>query len=323
MNISVVIPTRNDLENLRKCIDYIKASSRKPFEILVIDDASVTDLRKMITEDNVTVIRLNKQSGPARARNVGAQTAKGDVILFLDSDVFIDNDTLDKITFEFENNLEDAVVGIFDDYRKYKSFFGDYKNLWMKYSYENITKRAALFYTSLAAIKKDVFLNVGGFDENHKRPSTEDTAFGNALWNNGIKPLISSQIKAVHNKEYSLCGILKTDFYRASDLLKMKLRRDMGTLQKGNRTSVPILFIISVFSTLIAFMLFFASGEYYLLIILIFLSIFLNLKYLIWLFKKRGLLFALKSAVFLPIDHFVIISGMAFGLLGYISGSKY
>jgi len=44
MNISIVIPARNDLDNLRKCISYLEASTIKPFEILVVDDASEPDL---------------------------------------------------------------------------------------------------------------------------------------------------------------------------------------------------------------------------------------------------------------------------------------
>ncbi len=323
MNISVIIPVRNDPENLRRCIDYIKASSKKPSEILVIDDASDLDLERNLSDSDVSFIKLNKQRGPASARNVGAKTAKGDVILFIDSDVFIQKDTIGRIADEFENNDEDAVVGVFDDYRQYSSFFSDYKNLWMKYNYEKIPERAALFYTSLAAIKKSVFLEIGGFDENHKRPSTEDTAFGNALWNNGIKPLINPEVKAIHNKEYSFYGILKTDYFRASDLLKMKLRNDMGALQEGNRTSVPFPFIASVFSTFMAFSLFFATGEYLASIFLIVCSIMLNLKFLIWLFRKRGLVFSFKSAFFLPIDHLAVIAGMVSGFLGYLFGNKY
>ena len=101
MNISVVIPVRNDLGNLRKCIDHIKASKKKPSEILVVDDASDSDLEDGLSDRDISFIKLNKQCGPACARNVGAKAAKGDIIVFLDSDVFIQKDTLDKIAYEF------------------------------------------------------------------------------------------------------------------------------------------------------------------------------------------------------------------------------
>lgn len=323
MNISIVIPARNDSENLKKCINYIEASGRKPSEIIVVDDASNPDLKNGLIGRNVSVIKLDKQSGPAWARNIGVKEATGEVILFIDSDVFIREDTIGLIADEFEKNGEEAVVGVFDDYRGYRSFFGDYKNLWMKYSYEAIPERAALFYTSLAAIKKDVFIKTSGFNENYKRPSTEDTAYGNILWNHGIKPLINPAIKAVHNKEYSLYGILKTDFCRASDLLKMKIRKDMGQLQDGNRTSVPVTFIMSVLSTMAGLLLFLLTGNSMLFFLLLLLSVALNLKFLVWLLKKRGPLFVLKSAVFLPVDHIAVIAGMAFGLYSYVSGNKY
>jgi glycosyltransferase involved in cell wall biosynthesis len=322
MNISVVIPARNDLGNLRKCIDYIEASEIKPSEIIVVDDASDSDLKDRFQDRNVSFVKLDKQSGPARARNVGVETATGDVILFIDTDVFIHKDTIGIINNEFANNGENAVVGVFDDFSGYKSFFGDYKNLWMKYSYEVIPERAPLFYTSLAAIRKEVFVKTGGFNENYNRPSTEDTAYGNILWNNDIRPLIKPEVKAVHNKEYSLYGILKTDFYRASDLLKMKLRNDMGNIQEGNRSSVPSTFILSVFSTLMSFLLFFVTGNS-LFFLLLLLSILLNSHYLVWLFNRRGLVFAFKSATFLPLDHLIVIAGMTVGLFSYLSGKKY
>jgi GT2 family glycosyltransferase len=322
MNLSIVIPVRNDLDDLSKCIGFIETSSQKPSEILIVDDASDMDIEGCLYDRDVSLIKLDSQRGPAHARNVGAKAAKGDVILFLDADVFLQKDTIKQINDLFEKG-EDAVVGVFDDYRQYRSFFGDYKNLWMKYSYENIPKRAALFYTSLAAIRTDVFRKTGGFDENYKRPSTEDTAFGNVLWNNGIRPLINPGIKAVHNKEYSLLGFLKTDFFRASDLLKMKLRKDMGQLREGNRTSVPVFFIISVFSTIAALLVFLVTGKYYLLMLFLAVSILLNFKFLVWLFKRRGFLFAIKTSVFIPVDHLAITAGMISGLVGYFTGRRY
>jgi len=50
------------------------------------------------------------------------KAARGEVVLFIDTDVFIQKDTIERIANEFENNGEDAVVGVFDDYRSYKSF---------------------------------------------------------------------------------------------------------------------------------------------------------------------------------------------------------
>jgi Flp pilus assembly protein TadB len=143
------------------------------------------------------------------------------------------------------------------------------------------------------------------------------------LWNNGIRPLINPEVKAVHKKEYSLCGILKTDFFRASDLLKMKLRKDMGELREGNRTSVPVFFIISVFSTIAALLVFLVTGKYYLLMLFLVVSILLNLKFLVWLFNRRGILFALKAAAFITVDHLVIFIGLVSGFFSYLSGSRY
>jgi glycosyltransferase involved in cell wall biosynthesis len=114
MNLSIVIPVRNDLEDLRKCIGFIEASSQKPSEILIVDDASDRELEGCISELDISLIKLDSQRGPAHARNVGAEAANGDVILFIDADVFLHRDTIRQIYDLFEKG-EDAIVGVFED----------------------------------------------------------------------------------------------------------------------------------------------------------------------------------------------------------------
>ena len=322
MNISVVIPARNDIDNLKKCIDSIKASEKKPHQIIVVDDVSGQDIKTELANEDILILRLPEQGGPSCARNTGAKAADGDIILFLDADVFIKPDTLQKIERLFKEG-ESAVVGVFDDSWHYENFFSDYKNLLMRYTYENVSERAPLFFTSIAAIKRELFSKTGGFDERYKRPSTEDTAFGNVLWKNGIKPLIAPQISVFHNKGYSFFLVLRTDFLRASGLLKMRLRKDIGGFKVASKTSVPAAFVISVFITISSFLLFLITRSFAILAILLMASGFLNIGYLSWLYKKRGFIFCLKSALFIFIDHLAVFFGLIFGFLSYISGRRY
>jgi glycosyltransferase involved in cell wall biosynthesis len=322
MEISIVIPVKNNIENLKKCIDCIQVSEKKPFQIIIVDDASDSDTKVDNLDGQISIERLSIHGGPSRARNCGARFATGDIILFIDADVFVKPDTLTKLVRLFEDNHEDAVVGIFDEPCDGRGFFSEYKNLWMKYTYETISERAALFFTSIAAIRRDVFFRTPGFDERYRRPSTEDTAFGNMLYNKGVKPLISPEISVFHDREYSFLSILKTDFIRASDLLKMELRKDMGNFLREKRTSVPLSFILSVFITSASCLLL-IFGRHTISLFLFIATYILNYRYLLWLYRKKGFIFFLKSSLFIPIDQLTVFLGMIYGLFSYLLGRKF
>ena len=319
MKLSVVIPVKGDTENLARCLHHLRSGIRTPDETIVVDDGSEVPIR--VDEDAVRVIRLDRNRGPSMARNEGAGHASGDVLVFIDADVYVREHTLRETARAFEEDGEKALVGVFEDHRDYRRFCSDYKNLWMKYSYETCPRRAALFYTSFAAIRADVFTEAGGFDVRYDRPSTEDTAFGNTLWEMGVRPLIAPHVTVFHNKEYRLGSLLKTDLVRASDLLKMKLRGSMGKMVDKSRTSVSGGAMLSVLGTLVAV----AAG----VIVhpvpglaLLVLAALLNYRFLVWLHRKRGVLFTVKSMLFMVLDNLVVCIGLVRGLVAFAAGRR-
>lgn len=99
MRVSVVIPTYYRRHELAKCLDSILEQTTKPEEVIIVDDTPVNVLKQLV-EDYVTRARIEdgyfiyiknpKERSTSIARNIGATTAKGDVILFVDSDVILD-----------------------------------------------------------------------------------------------------------------------------------------------------------------------------------------------------------------------------------------
>lgn len=83
--ISVVIPAFNDQENLIDAVACVNRQSIEDLEIIIVDDGS--DVQIQVPDlNNCTVIRHDKNRGPAAARNTGMARAKGRYIAFLDSD---------------------------------------------------------------------------------------------------------------------------------------------------------------------------------------------------------------------------------------------
>ncbi len=87
MKISVIIPTFNRIDLLKRAIDSVLNQSIKPYDIIVVDDGSTDGTSGMI-QQKYKSIKLFQQnnSGVSTARNKGIKLAEGDWIALLDSD---------------------------------------------------------------------------------------------------------------------------------------------------------------------------------------------------------------------------------------------
>lgn len=90
VKVSVIVPARNEEEYIASCLDSLMNQTKKPFEVIVVTNNS-TDRTKEIVDryrkKGVKQIIFNGKSSAAIARNMGAETAKGDVLFFLDADM--------------------------------------------------------------------------------------------------------------------------------------------------------------------------------------------------------------------------------------------
>lgn len=69
--ISVIVPVRNDPGHLRSCLESLAASRGADHEVIVVDDASTDDTSAVAAALGARLLRLERQSGPAAARNRG------------------------------------------------------------------------------------------------------------------------------------------------------------------------------------------------------------------------------------------------------------
>ena len=97
VKISVIVPVYNVEKYLRKCLDSITSQNLKEVEIIVVNDCSPDGSLKIIQEyikkdKRITLVNKEKNEGLASARNSGLEIAKGEYILHIDSDDWIEQD---------------------------------------------------------------------------------------------------------------------------------------------------------------------------------------------------------------------------------------
>ena len=117
MKLSIIIPTYNRSKYISKCIDSVLSQTYKNIEIIVIDDGSTDNTEEIIKNFNDKRIKYfkNTNHGIGYSRNFGLDKATGDYIFFLDSDDYINADTVDNIF----KNIKSNDILIFD----YKEIF--------------------------------------------------------------------------------------------------------------------------------------------------------------------------------------------------------
>ena len=82
MDISVIVPVFNAGDKICRCIVALKKQkTKKEFEIIIVDDGSTDDSLQGIQGKNIRIYRQSNQ-GPAAARNLGVEKARGKIVLF-------------------------------------------------------------------------------------------------------------------------------------------------------------------------------------------------------------------------------------------------
>ncbi|MBN1354911.1 glycosyltransferase family 2 protein [bacterium] len=327
-NISVVIPAALARKVFANCLHALFTGTYLPKEVILVDDAMDEVAYRIARNYPITIVK-NRHKGVSAARNFGARYATGSIILFIDTDVILPKNGLEILEELFRNTTVQGAVGILSRHIRYRNFASKYKNHWMRFTYQRLDENIHLFYTSCAAIRKEIFLASGGFDTHYRTPSIEDTVFGAMLGNQGIRIVPIPQLEVDHVKRYSLWTVLTTDLNRSSALVKYILRSKLGEAsERIRKTSVPGRFIFAALFTSISLVTLLLSPFLGIPALVVFaagllMAMIMNRPWIHYLQSEEGFAFASKSCVFIPLDVTFVVIGMVTGALGYLLGSKY
>ena len=225
-HISVIIPVHNGGQHLSTCLDALLASTFPSFEVIVVDDASTDESAEIARSKGIDVLQSPTQSGPAAARNHGAKQARGAILLFVDADVVVQQDTVAKVAAIFDETPEVAAVfGSYDDTPAETNFCSQYKNLYHRFVHQQSDPTASTFWAGCGAVRREAFHAVGGFNpRQYPKPSIEDIELGTRLRARGDPILLEKELQVKHLKRWTFMGLLRTDiFHRAVPWSKLML----------------------------------------------------------------------------------------------------
>ncbi|MCH9632621.1 MAG: Cytidylate kinase [Chlamydiae bacterium] len=207
LKLSVIIPSYNRFEHLKNTIKSLKDQTLPSidYEVIVVDDGSTDNTEELLANTGFKYIKT-KNLGPAAARNKGIEVAKGDILVFIDADIIVASNFLEKVQqlHARTNNL--FLVGPRRHLPSDISQF-DYKDakldsrekLLLEHSYclAHLPHPWSLAYTCNISIPKYLLKKVR-FDETFTGWGLEDIDFAYSLYKQGARFSFSRQICVFH-----------------------------------------------------------------------------------------------------------------------------
>ncbi len=241
---SIVIPTFNSADFLKRAISSVFAQSFKDFEIIVIDNSSKDHTNEVLESFNhpsLKMITVNNFGVIAYSRNIGIEHSNGQWIAFLDSDDVWGPEKLEKVRkiIEFKDNI---IAVCHDEWHVNNG--KRIKRLRYGPAGEDLYKRLLFMgnclSTSAVSLRKDVALKTGGFSEKKEYITVEDYEYWIRLSNEGIIFFIEDVLGEwhTHGNNYSSNAKIHADALIAvkEDHLNQWLKKYPNTYKMVKRS---------------------------------------------------------------------------------------
>ena len=303
IKLSVIIPAYNPgkkiipcLNALGKNLDYFSKHNNFMYEVLIINDAgNKINLNFDHGIDNIRSLRIRRNRGVGYVRQLGTRISKYDYILYLDSDVVLEQDSSINVLFEEFKNLKDVgTVGPVQNYRNLNNeFTSDFVAAKSCYGFEDVESEVEFsgMRSECCIMDKKFLYTIGGW-KFFPSAGGEEFELGHRIIANGKKNYITKKTNytTFYDNLYSRC---KTVVFRTSTYLPIFIHRKKFETKGAFATVSQVL---SAFFTSLTLMFLILSSFIENLKIFIFIMIFFNfiielnfIKFALNNYKKRNL----------------------------------
>lgn len=153
-DVSVIIPTFNEAESIKRTIEAVKSLGGN-LEIIVVDGGSVDETQRIAESFGVLVLQAEK--GRGNQMHVGAKLAKSDILWFLHADTIPENSTIEQMKNAF--NDAETVGGNFTI-----RFDGEFRAAdFLSWLYPHLRKIGLIYGDSAIFVRAEIYREIGGF----------------------------------------------------------------------------------------------------------------------------------------------------------------
>ena len=231
-SLTLVMPTIGWDETFCCCARAALAGLESGDEALVVFDGVPPPAPTWLLESGALLIHTGSRQGPAAARNLAARSAHGVILLFVDADVELHPDAIERIRARFcANSTLAALFGSYDDRPAAQGVVSRFRNLLHHHTHSSHPGPASTFWAGCGAVRRQSFLALGGFDAAaYDRPCIEDIEFGLRLSDAGGRIELDPSIQGTHHKRWTLRSMVATDIrQRAIPWSRLLLERGERT----------------------------------------------------------------------------------------------
>ncbi len=329
-NISVIIPFYNSEKSLKQCLEAVYKSTYKNFEVIAVSDNSLDKSDQIIKKFSCKFKRLKKNHGSGFARNIGAKLAKGNILVFIDSDVIIKKDSLNIIqkSFKKKDNYQ-MIQGIYSHNPNYEKISTQYLQSYQCYYIFSAKKKfIENLVSNFFSIEKKIFFKVGGFDGNFVGSNAEDADLGYRLIKKGYKIPIFRNLKVKHLVDFNIFQFIKKLSRIHTGEMKMFLRNKNIEKKISQKNYKPVInSIVIIFLQIFLIFIKFLYQELPFLQISLILNILLlinNFEFLKFLNSSKGIIVSLKCIPYIYLHMLLFIYSFFWGIFDfYILKNKY
>jgi len=229
--------------NLKQCLNSVinqhYNSNKINLEVIVVDSGSIDNSRRILNKykNKIKIIlnpyKFQKRLSPALARNLGAKTSKGNILIFSDADCIFPPDWVSNIYSIFKKNKQidcilggrspDVGKGIGTFYRRYSFIlysrkFRISKPILINKNTIQLGMPLILIAANNFAIRKKTWKVIGGMNTCFSRPAGEDILMEIELIKKGYNILFVPDIIIIHNHPLSLIKLVRKVFYQGESV---------------------------------------------------------------------------------------------------------
>lgn len=241
-HVSVIIPVYNGEATIAAALTAVgKQKYARGFEVIVVDDGSTDATAKIAASFKDARYFRQDNAGPAAARNRGAAEARGEVLVFTDADCVPRADWLSRLLRHLpddadeDRSLFDRIAAVAGSYGIANPRSRLARGVWREIVYRHarcVPDRPEVFGSYNVAVRRDVFNELGGFDEGYAGASGEDNDLSYRLRRAGYQIAFARDALVDHHHPESVARYVREQFRHG--FWRAKMYRDHPDMARGD-----------------------------------------------------------------------------------------